>query len=91
MAKYRKKTPIVEAIQFDPHAYRWPQGIHPWKSRGYQPRDGSLGYVEMPNGEQHVWGGEWIILENTGQVHLCNPDLFEQMYEPIDPDDYPLR
>lgn len=82
MAKYRKKPVVIEAVQFDPNVYPWPDGVKPWPDKhGLQPRDMSFGYIETLEGDHHVMAGDWIITGIKGEKYPCKPDIFEATYE----------
>jgi hypothetical protein len=81
VGKYRKKPIVIEAVQFDPHAHPWPEGVVPWTHR-YQPRDTSWGFVHTLEGDMHVMAGDWIITGVNGEKYPCKPDIFEKTYEP---------
>lgn len=83
MAKYRKRPIIVEAIQFDPHT-QWPAGVYSWHEVGYQPRDGSWGYIDTLEGKMHVMAGDWIITGVNQEKYPCKPDIFAKTYEPVE-------
>jgi hypothetical protein len=81
MKKYRKKSIVVEAVQFDPKK-EWPKCIVPWKNSGYsQPRDTSWGFIDTLEGRMHVLNGDWIIKGINGEFYPCRPDIFEKTYE----------
>ncbi len=84
MATYRRKSAIIEAVQFDPHRHPWPEGVTSWQSEKYQPRDMSWGYVHAADGRRvHVMAGDWIGKGAAGEPFVCKPDVFEQCYEPV--------
>lgn len=84
MVKYRKKVPLVEAVQFDPQAQVWPAGVIPWKSAGYQPRDMSWGYIEVNGERDHVKAGDWLVREGDGKIHLWSDYMFRAHFESVD-------
>lgn len=84
MSKFRQKTEIIEAVQFNPLEQPWPTGIKPWSSAGYQPRDCSWGYIQTPEGTKHVQNGDWLVTNEAGEKHLYQDWLFKEMYEPVE-------
>ena len=83
MAKYRKRPLVIEAIQFD-HKERWPACVIPWSQAGYQPRDGSWGYIQTLEGKMHVMHGDWIITGVQGEHYPCKDEIFRATYERVE-------
>ena len=76
MAKFRKKSVEVEAVQwFEP-------GDHPEvvKQAGFCD---PYHYIETLKGEMRVSPGDWIITGVKGEHYPCKPDIFEQTYEAV--------
>ena len=73
---------IVQAVQFDPHEYPWPEGILPWSTAKYRPRDASWGYIDTSSKREHVWNGDYIVLDRLGKPYPVRPQLFEDAYHP---------
>lgn len=76
MGRYLKKQVVVEAVQ--------------WFKRGDHPvvladsGDGSVGYIDTPEGRLRVEPGDWIITGVAGEHYPCKPEIFEQLYTPDD-------
>lgn len=83
MAKYRKKPIVIEAVQFDPQQQSWPEGVKCWPG-GYEPVDGTWGYIQTLEGQMHVMAGDWIITGVNGERYPCKPDIFEKTYELVE-------
>lgn len=62
-------------IIFDPHAQPWPECVVPWSSVGYQPRDGSWGYVRTPEKRVHIQAGDRIVIDPQG---VCRVEKTEK-------------
>jgi hypothetical protein len=75
MAKYRKKPIIVEATQ-------WFVGDDPLPGM-YNERDGFYS-LKTPEGILSIGDGDWIITGISGEYYPCNPNIFEQTYEPVE-------
>lgn len=98
--KVRKKSPIVEAFQFDPRIRPWPAGVQPFSDEdsrvmaamilalpiGADPE--SYGYLDTPDGGYIVSPGDWVITEASGRQSRCSDSAFEQTYERV-PDELP--
>jgi hypothetical protein len=76
MARYLKKSVVVEAVQWFNH------GDHPAVLAGAA-RD-AIGYIDTPEGRLRVEAGDWIITGIAGENYPCKPDIFEQLYKPAD-------
>ena len=74
MARYLKKTLVVEAEQWFKH------GDHPAVIAA--PAPDSTGYIETPEGRLSVEAGDWIITGIAGENYPCKPHIFEQLYKP---------
>jgi len=74
MARYLKKSVVVEAVQWFKH------GDHPAVLAGFGEDD--LGYVETPEGRLRVEPGDWIITGIAGENYPCKPHIFGQLYKP---------
>jgi hypothetical protein len=84
MQKYRLHSEIVEAVQFDPYVEHWPEGVIRWRET--IPRDGSFGFIETSTGRFHVHALDWIVRGSSGELHVCNPLVFEATYQPVEED-----
>jgi hypothetical protein len=88
MARYRRIPEIVEAVQWFKH------GDHPAVHRtaydevpGFKkaivvPPDHPSGYLDTLNGRQCITAGDWIILDEQGQVWAMGADEFLCDFEP---------
>lgn len=72
MARYLKKSVVVEAMQWFKH------GDHPAVLAG-SARD-ATGYIDTPEGRLRVEAGDWIITGIAGESYPCKPDIFKQLY-----------
>jgi hypothetical protein len=85
MSKYQLKSEpsvIVEAVQFNPHQHPWPKGVISWDGKP-RPRDMSWGYIDTPSKREHVWVGDYIVLDRQGKPYPVRSQLFEEAYRPI--------
>ena len=76
MGRYMKKQLIVEAVQW------FKRGDHPAVIA--DPADGSIGYVDTPEGRLKVERGDWIITGIAGENYPCKSDVFGRLYKPVD-------
>lgn len=77
-----KPSVIVKAKQFDPHEHPWPDGVISWDGKP-RPRDMSWGYIEMPQKREHVFTGDYIVLDRLGKPYPVRATLFEEAYRPV--------
>jgi hypothetical protein len=45
--------------------------------------------VVTAKGELEGQSGDWLITGPGGELSFCKDDIFQQTYEPADPDEYP--
>ena len=84
MAKFQKKSELVEAIQFNPDQMPWPEYIHPWPENRPVPKLDSPGYIFTPEqGKVLLMAGDWIVTDEKGKRTICKPDVFEAVYEEV--------
>jgi hypothetical protein len=92
MAKYRKRPVVIDAVQFDPGAEKWPDGVvrmeGEWASTashaaalGVSPAH--CGWVPGLEGGHVAMKGDWIITGVKGERYPCKPDVFAATYEPV--------
>lgn len=91
MAKYRKKTVVVEATQWDPDSLTEQPEPHKPDRLGviwqYCPTGHvASGIVTTIHGQEaEVAIGDWIIKEPDGIHHYpCKPDIFKATYEKVE-------
>jgi hypothetical protein len=94
MGKFRKKPVVIEAWQFRPDDFPFPQvDIPDWISLawfaetietrdGKQYRGGAIISIPTLEGVMRANPGDWIIRGVKGEVYPCKPDIFEATYEP---------
>jgi hypothetical protein len=94
MAKYRKKPIVVEAEQWFPgKSVKGVQAFDDPDSRvrdalmdalvpGVDPAD--YGILDTFDGIRIVVAGDWIVDSEYGVQSVVKPDLFHDLYEPLD-------
>ncbi len=92
--KFRKKPVIIEAIQWDGTEETYKK-IHDWSNgQAYigvekmWSRVVPVLMIKTPTGETMVLKGDWVIKDKKGWLHSCGPRIFEQTYEPAEPEDF---
>ena len=78
MAKYRKKPIVVEAEQYFPGVYPWPDGV-----KGAEDHWTWIN-VHHEGDLVGVAPGDWIITGVKGERYPCKPDIFEMTYEAVE-------
>lgn len=96
MAKYRRKKPvIVNAFQYKRDRYNvnaeycipsWAVKAHLEGVIYFEKYDGNPHelFVKTPDGARRVLVGDYIVLEETGEIHRCSSEIFNHMYEEVD-------
>ena len=78
--KFRKKPIVVEAEQwFDGKEI---EGViyKPMPISGLKIMPP---YIETDNGRIYVYEGDWIITGTHGEKYPCKPEIFSEIYEPV--------
>ena len=85
MAKYRKKSDVVDAIQFNYiDNFDGPKTCELAKSLGLSRHGTSaLWEIQTPRGWHIVYSGDWIITNAEGEKLVCEISGFETLYEPV--------
>ena len=96
MKKYRRKTVVIEAYQFNRKMVEdnifdkvpLPNGIRITSSSSHPPSRTLSSYtvrIDTLEGETYlVSEGDWIIKGVRGEFYPCKPDIFEQTYEKVE-------
>jgi hypothetical protein len=80
MVKFRKRTIIVDAIQWDGNIDEI------WQAFGtaeVSKEDDRL-FISTLEGEITASVGDWIIRGVAGELYPCKPDIFDKTYEPVE-------
>lgn len=99
--RYRKKPVVIEAFQMTEQRRRdnseWPNWLHEaWNKnndelgavfpRDYPHSDGSdTLIINNEHGWVSVGFGDWIIKGVKGELYPCDPLVFDQTYERVEP------
>ncbi len=85
MAKYRKKTVVIEAVQFKASGESFQKiidmGLKNWRPG---PTGAEMFYIETLEGEMEAKKNDWIIKGVSGEFYPCKPDIFEKTYEKVE-------
>ena len=85
--KYRKKSVIIEAIQFEDNSDRIIE-IHEFMGGdtirvNYEDKDNPYLKIETLEGIMKASVGDYIIKGVNGEFYPCKPDIFEKTYERV--------
>jgi hypothetical protein len=89
MGKYRKKSVVIEAIQYTGETIRL-DDVPSWLINAMLDRvvipssdEGAKEfYIETLEGRMTVSVGDWIIRGVKGEIYPCKPDIFAATYDP---------
>lgn len=99
MTRFRKKPIEIDAIQFDGTNQADIQefvdtgGVRADKTRAWVTEDDGtlipgemepIVYIPTLEGTMMCRPGWWVIRGVQGEYYPCDPDVFEQSYEPVD-------
>jgi hypothetical protein len=70
----------IDAVQFRGFEAPLPRDMHTWASVGYQPRDGSWGYIDQCAKKRHVYYGDWIVYRNGEAYQVVKDEVFRSVY-----------
>lgn len=91
--RFRKKPVTVEAIQYDGENRRW---IEAWMGVDRPVTDEVIGLsddtlqpgiqfiVHTLEGGMKVSEGDWVIKGTSGEFYPCKPEIFSDIYEPVE-------
>ena len=82
MSKFRKKPVVIDAYQYLDTNVRT---IHDFVGDQWVWKAG-VPHIRTLEGDMTVAYGDWIIRGVQGEFYPCNPDIFEQTYEPVTED-----
>jgi len=89
--KFRKKPVVIDAVQFTTNnEVGSPQmdGIVNWINQGRDKvgawHNGTDIHIVTLEGEMVAQCGDWIIRGVKGEFYPCKPDIFAQIYEPVE-------
>ena len=77
--KFHKKPVVIEAIRFVAANF---EEIEAFVGGDAEWRDGVL-VVATRKGPLWAAPGDWIIKGVNGEFYPCNPEVFEEIYEPV--------
>jgi len=85
--KFRKKPVVIEAVRFD----GTPESVAEIMALAKDPGavvaealGGGALIIHTLEGPMTCWLGSWVIRGVAGELYPCNPDIFEQTYEPVE-------
>lgn len=85
MTKFRKKPVVIEAVQWDGKMTT----VAPLLAKSNVDEIGQDFtspdlLIQTLEGEMRASVGDWIILGTAGELYPCKPDIFTNIYEPVD-------
>lgn len=86
MAKFRKKSVEIEAIQFTSSGLTEEiKEFAPGKIDGpvRSPDENLYLAVHTPKGLAKAYIGDWIIKDGDSLLSCCHPDIFAATYDPV--------
>lgn len=93
MALYRKKPVVVEALQFrgpQVHDVAYMTQFDDWMVANQGDARcryrGATLIIPTLEGEMTAQPGDWIIRGVKGELYPCKPDIFAEIYEPVECD-----
>ncbi len=89
LTKYRRRTPIVEAAQFNyidgidgPETRRLAKFLGLSRNKGFSLLWATSVWEALMTGSwRTVTHGDWIVIDGEGARTVCEHDVFESMYE----------
>ena len=72
MARYQKKSLVVEAVQW------FKPGDHSAVVADSSAAGGN--HIDTPEGRLRVEPGDWVITGVAGEHYPCKPDIFRKLY-----------
>ena len=81
MAKFRKKSVVIEAVQWDGD-----NSLEVYSFIGESPYGDFVDVVAIRTleGVMTASVGDWIIKGVNGEFYPCKPDIFEKTYEKVE-------
>ncbi len=85
MQRYREKTKIIEAVQFNPDDLPWLECVKMQISEVTTPGDAKHYYIDtIGSGRDILQAGDWIVKGVSGTRHVCPDKVFSSLYELIE-------
>ena len=85
MAKYRKKSIVIEAVQFFYDGAQLPGVFYPKKSPDEKTYEGDAFVITAHNQKVYLVNGDWILPEPDAEhFYPCKDDIFRATYEPVE-------
>jgi hypothetical protein len=88
VSRYRKKPVVIEAWQFTgQHRPDWPMWLKAHPTAVFRCDDhGNTALIEVETleGTMTANRGDWLIRGTQGEVYPCKPNIFADIYEPVE-------
>ena len=88
MAKYRKRTPEVEAFRWDGGKELWPManGFPGWIRKVWRDEKNRMVIERFFDSPLIVEAGEWVVFDEEGDSAMFSDDEFAATYESVEDD-----
>lgn len=83
MAKYRKKSVVIEAVQLRAGEQDGVLAKYVVEGKLLYLEDGDA-LIDTPDGELRANVRDWIVIGDVGELYVYKPSVFEAKYEPAD-------
>jgi hypothetical protein len=84
MFSYRKKSVVIEAVEWRTGAFKAPKWLAEAIEAGHVTRgEGGVGFIRTLEGDMRADVGDYIIRGVKGELYPCKPDIFEATYDPL--------
>ncbi|HEV2079418.1 MAG TPA: hypothetical protein VGR19_05925 [Allosphingosinicella sp.] len=90
MSRFRKKPVVIEAVQYLGNGNTKDHDVPKWmweafENKTLQPTNGCDPlYIKTLEGDHLCSPGDWIIRGTKGELYPCKPDIFAEIYEPVE-------
>jgi hypothetical protein len=82
MAKYRKKSVVIEAMQFTEETKNQVADfVTDYRLLGFSPDGRPTLVIETVEGFMAATIGDWVIKGVKGEFYPCQPDIFQASYD----------
>ena len=88
--KFRKRIQIIEAWQWFKHGDVPEVTAIPLNQKVGDAKRAKLGWLETAQGGHIIFPGDWIIIDQKGNISSCNAETFQRLYEPLETKILPL-
>lgn len=84
MTRYRRLPAALKAVQFFEEVTPWPDGVIGLDNGPSGSPNYTAFQVNTLEGPMKVANGDWIVTGIKGERYPVRPDIFDELYEPLD-------